>query len=99
MNSLNSLLFGLLVLNIRSPPPPTFPSAHASQGRFVPVAADAGAGGAGMLRLALRGDMPLFFQNRLSGFSDEQGFITSASLSLSLTPPPDTRAATAFSHS
>gem|GEM_PF-4362474 len=41
-----------------------------------------------MLRLAFRGDMPRFLRNRLSGCSDEQGLITSASLFLSRTPPP-----------
>ncbi len=40
-----------------------------------------------------------FFQNRLSGCSDEQGFIISVILFPSLDPAPDIRAATAFSHS
>ncbi|RQD79983.1 MAG: hypothetical protein D5R96_09220 [Methanocalculus sp. MSAO_Arc2] len=59
------------------------------------VAADAAREGREWLRLAFRGDTPRFFQNRLSGCSDEQGLITSARLIPSLTPPPDIRAATA----
>ncbi|MCP1662304.1 hypothetical protein J2T61_000978 [Methanocalculus sp. AMF5] len=94
------MVFNLYPLsrNRKKSPPPTAPSANASQGMLSRVAADAGAGWGGNAPLVCQKQInPRFLWNRLSGCSLEQGFIISVILLPSLDPPPDTRAARAFS--